>query len=123
MSMTRHPLVKLSLFSFVVCLSTLGESAENAPGTRTKLEGSPYFIDEAAVKVKSDVASFKLYASDNPNDPGTESTLNCETREYSARTGDQWSAPSRVIAGEPLYPVGKKLCDWDSKWFFQRFSW
>jgi len=123
MSISVHELTKLSLFTLLLSLAATGESAEGAPGTRTKVEGSPYFIDEAAVKTKSDVASFKLYTSDDPRDPGTESTLNCETREFSARNGEQWSPPARVLAGEQLYPLGKKLCGWDSKWFFQRFSW
>lgn len=99
-----------------------GHCADSAPTRRAELKGSPYFLDETAIKISNDIATFKLYTSAEVSDPGTDATLNCVTREFSARNGEQWSTPFRVLAGESLYPVGKKLCDWDAKGFFQRFS-
>ena len=113
---------RLSMAVFSLTAAALGHAADSGAATRIRIEGSPYFLDEAAVKMKNDVATFKLYTSPEASDPGTESTLNCASREFSARSGEQWSAPYRVLAGEALYPVGKKLCDWDAKSFFQRFS-
>ena len=115
-------LAKGLLVSLSLSAAAVGQCADSPPGTRIKVEGSPYYLDEAAVKMKNDVATFKLYTSFEASDPGTDSTLNCATREFSARSGEQWSAPYRILAGESLYPVGKKLCDWDAKGFFQRFS-
>lgn len=115
-------LAKGFLVGLSLSAAAVGQCADSPPGTRIKVEGSPYYLDEAAVQMKNDVATFKLYTSFEPSDPGTDSTLNCATREFSARTGEQWSAPYRILAGESLYPVGKKLCDWDAKGFFQRFS-
>lgn len=117
-----NPLAKCLLAALSLSAAALGQCADSAPGTRIKVEGSPYYLDEAAVQMKNDVATFKLYRAFEASDPGTDSTLNCATREFSARTGEQWSAPYRILAGEALYPVGKKLCDWDAKGFFQRFS-
>jgi hypothetical protein len=112
----------LSVLTLALCVPGVGECGDAAPGERVKIEGSPYYIEEAAVKIKNDVATFRLYTSHAASDPGIDSSLNCATREFSARTGEQWSDPYRVLAGEPLYPVGKKLCDWDAKGFFKRFS-
>ncbi len=112
-------LILLSLLA--LSLPGIGLAADGAP-TRVRVEGSPYFLDDLAIKTTSDVATFKLYTSPEASDPGIDSSLNCATREFSARTGEQWSAPYRILAGEALYPVGKKVCDWDAKGFFQRFS-
>lgn len=113
---------KLAVPALMLAVAAPSECADGSPPARVKVEGTPYFLDEAAVKIKSDVASFKLYTSPEASDQGSDSVLNCASREFSARTGEQWSAPYRVLAGESLYPVGKKLCDWDAKGFFQRFS-
>ncbi|SBT03774.1 conserved exported hypothetical protein [Candidatus Accumulibacter aalborgensis] len=112
----------LAVPALLLSVSAPSQCADSTPPTRVRVEGTPYFLDEAAVKIKSDVATFKLYTSPEASDQGTDSVLNCASREFSALTGGQWSAPYRVLAGESLYPVGKKLCDWDAKGFFQRFS-
>jgi hypothetical protein len=103
-------------------LPVTGQCADSTPAGLLQLKGSPYFLDETAIKISNDIATFKLYTSADASDPGTDATLNCVSREFSVRDGEQWSTPYRVLAGESLYPIGKKLCDWDAKGFLQRFS-
>jgi len=120
------------LFPFLLLLS--GEVFSDTPiqwnradeSARTPIEGMKGFYDAAAVKNDGGVAYVKVYVSPTraANDPGTDYAINCETREASIKTGDgtnaQWKPPVKVLDGEPLFRLGKQLCEWDRPGFFKR---
>lgn len=121
MSKTLTTKATLCLSALLLSLPTVVKAADDAPAGRIKVDATPYYLDSAAAKGDGDIVKFRLYTSPDAGDPGTESSLNCISREFSARTGDQWSAPYKILPGESLYPVGKKLCDWDAKGLLKKY--
>lgn len=93
----------------------------HADADRVRVESTPYYLDANTAKGDGDVASFRLYTSGAASDQGTEYTINCASREFSTKAGGEWSPPMKILAGESLYLVGKKLCGWDGKGFFDKY--
>jgi len=127
--MIRHT----ALIPFLLLLS--GQACADTPiqwnrgadeAARAPIQGMKGYYAPAAVKKDGDVAYFKVYASPTPtaNDPGSDYALNCETREAAVKSGEgggaQWKPPVKVLDGEPLYRLGKELCEWDRPGFFKR---
>lgn len=82
---------------------------------RTQVDGMKTFYEPDAVKKEGEVLSFKMYPSYDPMSKvaGTEYSINCKTQEISIRQkSGEWDKPFRVLAGEQLYPIAKKMCDW-----------
>lgn len=118
---TRTTKAELCLTTLLLTLSTVANAADDVPVGRVKVDATPYYLDAAAAKGDGDIVRFRLYTSPDTGDAGTESSLNCNSREFSAKTGDQWSAPYKILPGESLYPVGKRLCDWDAKGLLKKY--
>ena len=95
--------------------------SSNRP-TRQDIEGMKTYYEPDKVKQDGSVHSFTLYRSSNPavSDEAGRYMINCETRELVTIVGGQASPPARLIAGEELYPIGRKLCEWDQKSFFKK---
>lgn len=110
---------KLTILALALSLPVIGHCADGVE--RVRVESTPYYLDAAAAKGDADVTSFKLYTSGDASDQGTEYKLNCSSREFSTLAGGEWSPPMRILAGESLYHVGKKLCDWDGKGLMQKY--
>ncbi len=89
---------------------------------RQDIEGMKTYYEPDKVERNGNVVSFALYRSSNPAaaDEVGRYMINCETRELATVVGGQASPPARLIAGEELYPIGKKLCEWDQKSFFKK---
>ena len=119
---SRRQTLPRKIAAAALSLAVVGAAVAAEAVGRVRVEGSPYYLEEAAAKVKNDIATFTLYTPAAASDAGTDIVLNCNSRELAAKTGEQWSVPYRILPGEALYPVGKKLCDWDAKSIFQRFS-
>jgi hypothetical protein len=51
-------------------LPVTGQCADSTPAGLLQLKGSPYFLDETAIKISNDIATFKLYTSADASDPG-----------------------------------------------------
>ena len=84
---------------------------------RTPIEGMKKFYEPENVTKDGDVHTFKLFASPDPADKreGEEYSVNCATNEMSQRVSrgatKEWLPPSKVLPGEPLFPIAHKLCD------------
>lgn len=95
--------------------SSVQWGSSDKPATREAAESMNAFFEPAKVEVNGNVRSFALYrsASPTPSDELGRYMINCETREFVSTIKGQTTAPSRVIAGEALYPLGRRLCEWD----------
>ncbi len=118
--MTAHP-IKLIFFLLLLILPGIAHcddkplwGASEKP-MRTPVESMKTFYEPEAVKKVEDVVYFRMYATRDPaaRDAGIEYSINCKTEEFSSRNGD-WKKPVRILPGEQMYPIGKKLCDWGS---------
>lgn len=96
--------------------------SSDKPATRQDIAGMKAYYEPEKVQVNGSVHSFTLYRSGNPGVPDEmgRHMINCETREIVSVVNGQNTPPSRLIAGEALYPIGKKLCDWDQKSIFKK---
>lgn len=121
--------IKPAVLALALCLPALSHAGDNvAWGTaqtegapaRVAVEGTPYYLDSAVANGDGDVASFKLYTSAGSNDPGTEHQIHCSTREFALKNNGEWTPPMKILAGESLYLVGKKLCGWDGKGLMEK---
>ncbi len=95
--------------------------SSNRPA-RQDIEGMKTYYEPDKVQQNGSVYSFTLYRSSNPavSDEAGRYMINCETRELVTVVGGQPSPPARLIAGEEIYPIGRKLCEWDQKSFFKK---
>ena len=89
---------------------------------RQSIEGMKLYYEPEKVQSNDAVRSFTLYRSSSPSVPDEAGRymINCDTREIVSVVNGQNTPPSRLIAGEELYPIGKKLCDWDQKSIFKK---
>lgn len=118
--MNAHP-IKLALFLLAASLPAIGHCdgkpqwGETAKTMRTPVDGMKTFYDPEAVKKDDEVVSFRMYATRDPaaREEGIEYSINCKTEEFSSKAGE-WKKPVRVLPGEQMYPIGKKLCGWGS---------
>ena len=118
------------LFAFAIFLQPLAFAQESVqwgssekPAVRQSIDGMKMFYEPAKVEHNGDVYSFTLYRSGTPtvSDEAGRYMINCETREFVSVTNGQSSPPSKLLPGEELYPIGKKLCEWDQKNFYNKF--
>lgn len=96
--------------------------SSDKPSARQDIPGMKTYYEPEKVQVNGSVHSFTLYRSGDPGaaDETGRYMINCETREIVSVVNGQNTPPSRLIAGEALYPIGKKLCDWDQKSIFKK---
>lgn len=96
--------------------------SSDKPSPRQDIPGMKVFYEPGKVQVDGSVQSFALYRSSTPGaaDETGRYMINCETREIVTVVNGKPGAPSRLIAGEELYPIGKKLCDWDQPSIFKK---
>ncbi len=87
---------------------------------RTQVDGMKTFYDPEAVKKDGGAVYFKMYSAADPaaKDEGVDYAINCKTQEVAMKAGE-WKKPERVLPGEQLYPIAKKLCEWGPG-FFER---
>ena len=80
------------------------------------------YYEPEKVEHSGDTYSFTLYRSGAPtaSDEIGRYVINCETREFVSVVKGNTSTPTRLLAGEELYPIGKKLCDWDPRSIFNK---
>lgn len=97
-------------------------SSDQPAAARQPIDGMKAYYEPDKVERKGDVNSFALYRSSTPGaaDELGRYMINCETREFVGTINGKTTQPSRLIAGEELYPIGKLLCDWDPKSFFKK---
>ena len=97
-------------------------SSGKLPAARQPIDGMKAYYEPEKVERKGEVNSFALYRSSTPGtaDELGRYMINCETREFVSTINGKTTEPSRLIAGEELYPIGKLLCDWDKKSFFKK---
>lgn len=97
-----------------------GSSAQPTP--RESIEGMKTYYEPAKVERNGEVVSFTLYRSSTPAaaDEAGRYLINCETRELVSIVKGKTTPPARLIAGEALYPIGKKLCEWDPQSIFKK---
>lgn len=91
---------------------------------RYPMDGMKGYFEPTKVKKDGDVVSFTVYRSADPAVPDEVGRymVNCETKEYAAVEKGQPSAPMKLLAGEQLYPMSAKFCEWgDGKGFFKQF--
>jgi hypothetical protein len=96
--------------------------SSDKPAARQGIDGMKAFYEPAKVQQTGDVYAFTLYRSGTPSagDELGRYMINCSTRELVTVVNGQPSAPTQLIAGEEIYPIGKKLCDWDQKSLFKK---
>lgn len=109
--------VALALLALSLAVPGFCQSAAppEAKPARTQVDGMKTFYEPDAVKKEGEVLSFRMYPSHDPLSKvaGTEYSINCKTQEISIRQkSGEWDQPLRVLAGEQLYPIAKKLCGW-----------
>jgi len=96
--------------------------SSDKPAARQYIDSMKAYYEPEKVEHNGSVFSFTLYRSSTPG--ATDETgrymINCETREVVSVVKGQATPPSRLIAGEELYPIGKKLCEWDQKSIFKK---
>jgi len=117
---TTHP-IKLAFFLLLFTLPGIGlcdgspRWGEAAKPMRTPVEGMKTFYEPEAVKKDEEVVYFRMYTTRDPatREEGVEYSINCKTEEFSSKAGE-WKKPVRILPGEQMYPMGKKLCDWGS---------
>lgn len=82
---------------------------------RTPVDGMKTFYEPEAVTKDGDAVYFRMYSSHDPatREEGVEYSINCNTQEFTSKAGE-WKPPTRVLPGERMYPIAKKLCEWGS---------
>lgn len=85
------------------------------PDERQTLPGMPAYYEPHKIERIGDMLVFKLYRYGKPGvaDEVGQYMLECATRMASTIKNGQAGASGKVLPGEDLYVVGKKLCDWD----------
>ena|ERR1035437_6482016 len=92
------------------------------PAIRQPIEGMKAYYEPEKVEHDGDTYSFTLYRVGTPSasDEMGRYVINCETREFVSTIKGKTTPPYRLLAGEELYPIGKKLCDWDQRGLFNK---
>lgn len=108
-------LIFLSLSAPGYCESAAKSAPESKP-ERTRVDGTRTFYEPGNVKKSGDKVSFMAYSSPYPkeNEEVDEFSINCSTHDMSSKEGGrkEWSPPSPLLAGETMYPIAKRLCEW-----------
>lgn len=117
-------LIKPAVLALALCLPVFSHAGDNvawgtaqpeAGPSRVQVEGTPYYLDANTLNGQGETSAFKLYTSGAASDAGTDYQINCSTREFAMKSNGEWSPPMKILAGESIYLVGKKLCGWDGK--------
>lgn len=116
--MPAYP-IKSMLFLLAVSLPVAGHCdgkvpwGENTKQFRVPVDGMKTFYEPEAVTRDGDALYFRMYAGSDPSLPeeGVEYSINCKTEEYTSKAGE-WKPPVRVLPGEQMYPIAKRLCEW-----------
>lgn len=89
--------------------------SENTKQYRAPVEGMKTFYEPEAVTKDGEVVYFRMYSSRDPTvrEEGVEYSINCKSEEFTSKVGE-WKPPTRVLPGEQMYPIAKKLCGWGS---------
>ena len=104
-------LIALLLPTAGSCQGGVQWSQDSKPA-RAQVDGMKTFYEPDSVKKNGSVVSFTMYPSPDST-AGDEYSINCSTQEIAFKQGKgAWTPPFRVLAGEQLYPIAKKLCDW-----------
>lgn len=120
---------QIAVLLFVLGIQSLACAQQSVPwgssekaAARQSIEGMKTYYEPDRVEHNGSVFSFALYRSSMPGaaDEVGRYMINCETRELVVVVKGQASAPARLIAGEEIYPIGKKLCEWDQKSLFKK---
>ena len=108
--------------SFALAQQSVQWGSSDKPSARQSIEGMKTYYEPEKVVHDGNVFTFSLYRSSAAGvaDEAGRYMINCETRELATVVNGQPSSPARLIAGEELYPIGKKLCEWDQKGFFKK---
>jgi len=91
---------------------------------RQPADGMKGYYEPEKVTRDGDVVSFKVYRSADPVVPDEVGSymVNCDTREYATVDKGKPTKPMKLLAGEQLYSISAKLCEWgDGKGFFKSF--
>lgn len=106
-------LIALSLAAPGYCESDTKSAPESKP-MRTRVDGIKAYYEPGNVKKSGSKVTFKVYPSPDPTkDQGDEYSINCSTHDMASKEGaKEWSQPAPLLAGETMYPMAKKLCDW-----------
>jgi hypothetical protein len=124
--MINKPLLAIALAMVLPSLASaqqnVASGAPAKPAARELVPGMRSYYEPERVQREGDRVSFTLYRSAVPATPDAldKFQIDCQTREAAVVIEGQATQPARVLAGEALYPIGKKLCEWDPKGFFQR---
>lgn len=96
--------------------------SSDKPAARESIEGMKTYYEPSKVEHNGDVHSFTLYRSSTPAaaDEVGRYMINCETRELVSVVKGVATPPARLIAGETLYPIARKLCEWDQPSIFKK---
>ena len=115
-------ITSLCLHSLAHAQQSVPWGSSDKPAARQGIEGMKSYYEPDKVQRDGSVVSFTLYRSGVPTaaDEVGRYKINCETREFISVVGERATPPSRIIAGEELYPIGKKLCEWDPQSFFKK---
>ena len=115
-------ITSLCLHSLAHAQQSVPWGSSDKPAARQGIEGMKSYYEPDKVQRDGSVVSFALYRSSTPGaaDQLGRYQINCETREFVSVTDGHASAPSKLIFGDELFPIGKKLCDWDQKGFFKK---
>lgn len=95
--------------------------AGQAPA-RQDADGTKSYYEPEKIERNGRLMTFSLYASSTPGarDEVGRYVINCDSRELASIARGQTSAPWKLLPGEALYPLSKKLCDWDQPGFFKK---
>ncbi|MBS1190023.1 MAG: hypothetical protein H6R10_1815 [Rhodocyclaceae bacterium] len=91
---------------------------------RQPANGMKGYYEPEKVTRDGDTVSFKIYRSADPVVPDElgNYTVNCDTREYVTTEKGKATPPMKLLAGEQIYPMAAKFCEWgDGKGFFKQF--
>lgn len=123
--MTGKPLVLLALLMPALALAqgAVQWGSTDKP-YRHPVDGMKGYYEPEKIARNGDVVSFKVYRSADPVVPDLVGSymVNCETREYATVENGKPTNPMKLLAGEALYPISAKLCEWpDGKGYFKQF--
>lgn len=111
--------IKSLLLLLAIALPSAGHCDGKAPWGeaakqyRPPVDGMKTFYEPEAVTKDGDALYFRMYSNSDPavREEGVEYSINCKTEEFTSKAGE-WKSPTRVLPGEPMYPIAKKLCEW-----------
>lgn len=107
---------------FLAAAMLMATAALAQQAARQDADGTKSFYEPDRIERNGRLMTFSLYASSTPGaqDEVGRYVINCDSRELASIARGQTSAPWKLLPGEALYPLSKKLCDWDQPGFFKK---